>query len=93
MDRNEIQKMNDLMKSLEKDVAELEEINQKLKVITEKKETLEKFYEEKWMDYYEEADESEEGSIEILNQDSLWNVLVDADLNARELIKNAANMI
>lgn len=93
MNIEELNKMNELMKSLEKEISEIEKFNEKLKEIAVKKGQLEQFYEEKWMDYYDEAEKYDEGNLEILNQDSLWNAVVDADYEARELIKNAAKLI
>ena len=93
MNKIEILEINDLMKSLENDIAEMESFNQKLEEISEKKEKLEQFYEEKWMDYYESSEEFSEENLEILNQDSLWNALADCDMAARNLIKTAATII
>ncbi len=93
MKKDEILEMNALMKSLENDIEEMESFNQKLKEINEKKQKLEQFYEEKWMEYYESSDQFSEENFEILNQDSLWNALVDCDMEARNLIKTAAAII
>ena len=93
MKKDEILEMNALMKSLENDIEEMESFNLKLHEIAEKKEKLEQFYEEKWMDYYESSGEFSEENLEILNQDSLWNALVDCDMEARNFIKTAAAII
>lgn len=45
------------------------------------------------MNYYDEAEKYTVEGLEILNQDSLWNAIVDSDAEARQLIKNAANHI
>lgn len=81
------------MKSLEQDIMEMEKFNEKLKEIAQKKEKLEQFYEEQWLDYYDEAEKFNDENLEILNQDSLWNAIAHSDLEARELVRNAARLI
>ena len=65
----ELREMNILMKSLEQDIMEVEKFNEKLKEIAQKKEKLEQFYEEQWMDYYDEAEKYNDENLEIMNQD------------------------
>ena len=89
----ELREMNILMKSLEQDIMEVEKFNEKLKEIAQKKEKLEQFYEDQWMDYYDEAEKYNDENLEILNQDSLWNAIADSDFEARELVRNAARLI
>ena len=93
MNTEELKKMNLLMKSLEKDIIEMEKFNEKLKEIALKKEKFEQFYKEQWIDYYDEAEKYNAENLEVLNQDSLWNAIADSDFEARELVKNAAAMI
>lgn len=93
MSITELVEMNSLMKELEKDIQEMEKFNETLQNIAMKKQKLEQFYEEKWMDYYNEAEQYNSENLEILNQDSLWNAIADSDFEARQLVKNAANLI
>lgn len=93
MNTHEIREMNVLMKSLESDVEKMAAFNQKLVEITAKQEKLAEFYTEKWMEYYEMAEEFNGENLEILNQDSLWNVLADTDIETRKLIKSAAKLL
>ena len=51
------------------------------------------FYDEKWMEYYDNEEEFASDHLEILNQDSLWNVIADCDSEARKVIKKAAEII
>ena len=92
-DLREIQEMNSLMKSLEKDLLEMEKFNAKLVEIISKKQKLDQFYHQKWRNYYDEAQKFNGKNLEILNQDSLWNVLVNSDKEARQIIRISAQMI
>ena len=65
----ELREMNILMKSLEQDIMEVEKFSEKLKEIAQKKEKLEQFYEDQWMDYYDEAEKYNDENLEIMNQD------------------------
>ncbi|MDO5615503.1 MAG: DUF4298 domain-containing protein [Cruoricaptor ignavus] len=93
MKTQELKEMNELMKSLEQDILEMQQWNEKLKIIAQKKEQLDRFYEEKWMNYYDEAEQYNDENLEILNQDSLWNALSDTDIEARDLVKNVVNLL
>lgn len=93
MNIEELKEMNALMKKLEQEVSAMQDFNLILKEIAVLNEKLSVFYEEKWMNYYDEAEKYDDGNLEILNQDSLWNALSDSDFEARELIKNAAQLL
>ena len=93
MNTDEIRKMNSLMKTLENDAVEIREFIAKLQDISQRKKSLEKFYREEWMDYYEHSADFNEENLEILNQDSLWNALADLDAEIKGLLKQTAKMI
>ena len=93
LNETEIHAMNTLMKSLQADIQQMELFNKKLIEIAEKKNQLQQFSEEKWMDYYDNSANFNNEKLEILNQDSLYNAIVDTDFQARELIKNAVKLI
>ena len=93
LNETEIHAMNTLMKSLEADIQQMELFNKKLIEIAEKKNQLQQFSDEKWMDYYDNSADFNNENLEILNQDSLYNAIVDTDFQARELIKNAVKLI
>lgn len=48
---------------------------------------LKAFYTNEWMDLYDNLPEHSEEYFEIMNQDSLWNLLQDYDILLKKILK------
>lgn len=89
----ELKQMQEVLNSLEKDVLKLQDFNEEIKKIRENQVTLQKFSEEKWLSYYDAHEKFSEEYYSILNQDSLYNAILDCDFEVRNLIKNASEFL
>lgn len=85
--------MQDMLTQLEADITDIRDFHTRLIDILKKKEILQKFYEKKWMKYYENYDDTTNEFSRLLNQDSLWNALSDVDIEIRRLIKTTAKSL
>ncbi len=73
--KKRIQEAQTLLEQCEKDLERMEEINKELKKIEENRLRLDAYYSKYYMEDYE-AYENKPSAPRVLDQDSIWNVLV-----------------
>ncbi len=93
LSKEEITEMNAMMKQLENDVEEMRGFRDQLEAILDRYHALQKFTDEKWLQYYDDHENFSNVDLEILNQDSLYNATSDAYAEAKELLKTAVKFL
>ncbi len=90
--KKRIQEAQILLEQCEKDLKRMEKIHEELKQIEENRLTLETYYSTYYMEDYE-AYENKSSAPSVLDQDSIWNVLVGEFEEKKLLLKNVANTL
>ncbi|MDO5665208.1 MAG: DUF4298 domain-containing protein [Bacteroidia bacterium] len=76
----------------ESDLQRLQKMNSDLKQIVENMEELSEYYSNEYISDYENSEQFK-NHYEVLNQDSIWNVMTDQRIEKIQLLKTIINSI
>lgn len=91
--KDRLQRTEKLLEACESDLQILEHIRYQLEQIEERRKQLESYYENQYMEDYDHVPEDLAADLNLLNQDSIWNVLADQHVQKIILLKTITNTL
>ncbi|MDO5655176.1 MAG: DUF4298 domain-containing protein [Flavobacteriaceae bacterium] len=88
-----LQQIQDLFDEVKPEVEGLMNIFVQYSTVSNKVKQLQEFYQQDWMDFYDNLPVAEQDKFEIMGQDALWNLITDHHRIAHRFMRHIVNQI